>query len=89
MSLPGNGAAWSRDGQRLATVGDPGGTIRVYDASTGYARANTPELLADARGLGSTLLHEWRSRPSAWRIRLGDQCSRRTPQPLTVAAVSI
>ena len=77
MSLPGNGAAWSRDGQRLATVGDPGGTIRVYDASTGYARANTPELLADAHEASAardSMSGDLERSP--WRIRLGDQCSR-------------
>jgi WD40 repeat protein/tetratricopeptide (TPR) repeat protein len=31
--------AWSPDGERLATGGDPEGTIRLCDASTGYALA--------------------------------------------------
>ena len=41
LSLTGVLLAWSPDGQRLATIGDPEGTIRIYDASAGYALANT------------------------------------------------
>jgi eukaryotic-like serine/threonine-protein kinase len=37
LSLPGSFAAWSSDGQCLATIGDPDGTIRIWDASPGYA----------------------------------------------------
>ncbi|MGA2256192.1 MAG: protein kinase [Thermoguttaceae bacterium] len=39
ISLPGSYAAWSSDGQCLATIGDPDGTIRIWDASPGYAFA--------------------------------------------------
>jgi len=39
LSLPGSFAAWSCDGQCLATIGDPDGAIRIWDASPGYAFA--------------------------------------------------
>ena len=46
LSLPGHFLAWSRDGARLATIGDPEGTIRIYDASVGYAIAGSPTFQA-------------------------------------------
>src|SRR5208337_2739192 len=39
LSLAGTCLAWSPDGERLAVGGDPEGTIRFYDASSGYALA--------------------------------------------------
>jgi len=38
--LSGSFAAWSSDGQCLATIGDPDGTIRIWDASPGYVFAS-------------------------------------------------
>ena len=35
--MPGSFAAWSPDAQCLATIDDPGGTVRLWDASPGYA----------------------------------------------------
>ena len=39
FSLPGIWVTWSPDGQRVATIGDPEGTIRIFDASVGYTLA--------------------------------------------------
>ncbi|MGI6414289.1 MAG: tetratricopeptide repeat protein [Thermoguttaceae bacterium] len=38
--------AWSPDGHRLATIGDPNGAIMIWDASAGYQLAASPEFLA-------------------------------------------
>jgi eukaryotic-like serine/threonine-protein kinase len=47
ISLAGSRVAWSPDGQRLASVGDPDGTITIKDASLGYAFAKSSALQTD------------------------------------------
>jgi WD40 repeat protein/tetratricopeptide (TPR) repeat protein len=47
ISLLGSFIAWSPDGHRVATIADPEGTITIYDASAGYAFANSPEYPRD------------------------------------------
>jgi WD40 repeat protein/tetratricopeptide (TPR) repeat protein len=47
ISLLGSFIAWSPDGHRVATIADPEGTITIYDASAGYAFANSPEYARD------------------------------------------